>query len=94
MIRMNVGDFAKYKNTGTVGKVLEVMDKPERQWVLLDTYDLYYDAITLELASESDYKVRHLEEQSLDEQLEQVDRLKQQVEESMESISRITASGT
>ena len=73
---------------------MEIMDRPEGQWVLLDTYDLYYDATTLEPASATDYKVKHLEEQSLDQQMEQVDRLKQQIEESMDSINRITASGT
>lgn len=91
---MQIGDFAKYRNTGTVGKVMEIMDKSDGQWVLLDTYNLYYDARTLEPASATDYKVKHLEEQSLDQQMEQVDRLKQQIEDSIESISRITASGT
>jgi hypothetical protein len=91
---MQVGDFAKYRNTGTVGKVMEIMDKPEGRWVLLDTYDLYYDSSTLEPASEADYKVKRFEEQSLDQQMEQVDRLKGQIEDSMEAISRITASGT
>jgi hypothetical protein len=91
---MQIGDFAKYRNTGTVGKVMEIMDRSEGKWVLLDTYDLYYDASTLEPASEAEYKVKHLGEQSLDQQMEQVDRLKQQVEESIENISRITASGT
>jgi hypothetical protein len=91
---MKVGDFAKYRNTGTVGKVMEIRDRPEGQWVLLDTYDLYYDASTLEPALEAEYKVKYLEEQSLDQQMEQVDRLKQQIEDSMETISRITASGT
>ncbi len=91
---MQIGDFAKYRNTGTVGKVMEIMDRPEGQWVLLDTYDLYYDASALEPASEADYKVRRLEERTLDQQMEQVDRLKQQIEESIENISRITASGT
>jgi hypothetical protein len=38
--------------------------------------------------------VKHLEERTLDQQMEQVDRLKGQIEESMENISRITASGT
>jgi hypothetical protein len=94
VIQMQIGDFAKYRNTGTVGKVMEIMDRPEGQWVLLDTYDLYYDASTLEPASEVEYKVKHLEEQSLDQQMEQVDRLKEQIEESMNNISRITASGT
>jgi hypothetical protein len=91
---MQIGDFAKYRNTGTVGKVMDIMEKPEGQWVLLDTYDLYYDINTLEHASEVEYKVKHLEERTLDQQMEQVDRLKGQIEESMENISRITASGT
>lgn len=94
MIQMKVGDFAKYRNTGTVGKVMEIRDRPEGQWVLLDIYDLYYDSSALEPASEVEYKVKHLEERSLDQQMEQVDRLKGQIEESMENISRITASGT
>jgi hypothetical protein len=91
---MQIGEFAKYRNTGTVGKVMDIMDRPEGKWVLLDTYDLYYDASTLEPANEAEYKVKHLEEQSMDQQMEQVDRLKQQIEESIENISRITASGT
>jgi len=91
---MQIGDFAKYRNTGTVGKVMDIMDKPDGQWVLLDTYDLYYDISTLEPASAIDYKVKHLEEQSLDRQMEQVDQLKEQIEESISNISHITASGT
>jgi hypothetical protein len=91
---MQIGDFAKYRNTGTVGKVMDIMDKPEGQWVLLDTYDLYYDSGTLESASGTDYKVKHFEEQSMDRQMEQVDRLKEQIEESISNISHITASGT
>jgi len=90
---MQVGDFAKYRNTGTVGKVMEIRDRPEGQWVLLDTYDLYYDASTLEPASEADYRVRRFEEQSLDQQMEQVDRLKSQIEESASLAgSRVLAS--
>jgi len=50
---MKVGDFAKYRNTGTVGKVVEVVDKADGTWVLLDTYGLYYESSTLDPASES-----------------------------------------
>jgi hypothetical protein len=91
---MKPGDFARYRNTGTVGKVLEVKDGPEGRWVLLDTYGLYYDASYLEPALESEYKVRKLEEASLEEQMEQVDKLKAQIEEAEEAVSRITPSGT
>jgi len=91
---MQPGDFARYRNTGTVGKVLEVVDEPEGQWVLLDTYGLYYESSTLEPAKESDYKVKVLQETSLDQQLENVERLKAQLEEAEKAIARITPSGT
>lgn len=91
---MKVGDFAKYRNTGTVGKVMEVVDGPEGRWVLLDTYGLYYEASYLEPASESEYKVRKLEETSIERQMEQVELLRSQIEEAEKVISRITPSGT
>ena len=49
---MNIGDYARYKNTGTVGKVLEVKQEAGVEWILLDTFNLYYDATTLEPGSE------------------------------------------
>ncbi len=91
---MKPGDFAKYRNTGTVGKVMEVVDRPDGRWVLLDTYGLYYDASYLEPASESEYQERKLEETSLDKQMEQVELLKAQIEEAEKVVSRITPSGT
>ena len=91
---MQPGDFAKYRNTGTVGKVVEIADRPDGRWVLLDTYGLYYDATYLEPASESEYKVRKLEETSLERQLERVEQLRSELEEAEKAINRITPSGT
>ncbi len=91
---MKVGDFAKYRNTGTVGKVVEVVDKADGTWVLLDTYGLYYESSMLDAASESEYKVRSQEETSLESQMEQVNRLREQIEEVQTVISRISPSGT
>ncbi len=91
---MKVGDFAKYRNTGTVGKVVEVVDKADGTWVLLDTYGLYYEASTLDRASESEYKVRPQEETSLESQMENMNRLREQIEEAEKAISRISPSGT
>jgi hypothetical protein len=91
---MQIGDFARYRNTGTVGKIEEVVDRPDGQWVLLDTYGLYYQASTLEPATAADYKVKVLQETSLDQQMEQVEKLKAQLEEAERVISRITPSGT
>jgi hypothetical protein len=91
---MKPGDFAKYRNTGTVGKVVEVVDGPEGPWVLLDTYGLYYDASYLEPALESEYRERKLEETSLEKQMEQVEKLRAQIEEAEQVVSHITPSGT
>jgi len=91
---MKVGDFAKYRNTGTVGKVQEIVEGPEGRWVLLDIYGLYYDAAYLEPPTEAEYKVRKLEETSLESQMEQVERLRAQIEDAEKIISRITPSGT
>ncbi|MGD1060652.1 MAG: DUF2098 family protein [Methanomassiliicoccales archaeon] len=91
---MKVGDFAKYRNTGTVGKVVEVVDNADGTWVLLDTFGLYYESSTLDPAQESEYKVRSQEETSLESQMEQVNRLKEQIEEAEKIVGRITPSGT
>ena len=91
---MKVGDFAKYRNTGTVGKVVEVVDKADGNWVLLDTFGLYYESSTLDPASESEYKTRPQEETSLESQMEQVNRLREQIEEAEKIVSRISPSGT
>jgi len=91
---MEIGDFARYRNTGTVGKVVEIEDRPDGQWILLDTYSLFYESSTLEPAAEADYKVKVLEETSLDRQMEQAERMKAQIEEAESVINRITPSGT
>jgi hypothetical protein len=91
---MKVGDFARYRNTGTVGKVVEIVDKAEGTWVLLDTYGLYYETSALDPATASEYKVRRQEETSLESQLENVERLKEQIEEAEKAISHISPSGT
>lgn len=91
---MKAGDFARYKNTGTVGKVTEVATEGEVTWVQLDTYDLCYDATALEPAEPRDYSKVALKEKSLEESLEQVEKLKETLEEVEKAIGRITPSGT
>lgn len=53
---MQVGDIAKYRVTGTVGKVLEVLVRDGVEWALLDTYNLWYVSSNLDPASASEYK--------------------------------------
>jgi len=43
VIAMKVGDLAKYRNTGSVGKIEDIKEEEGRTWALLDTTNLYYD---------------------------------------------------
>jgi hypothetical protein len=53
---MQVGDYAKYRVTGTVGKVMEMRESEGVEWALLDTYQLWYVTSLLEPASANEYK--------------------------------------
>ncbi len=90
---MQVGDLAKYRNTGTVGKVLDIEQEGEVSWVHLDTSDLYYDMSTLDKAGPDEYRGAAEHERNLKEQLEDVERLREQMQEATEKASRITPSG-
>lgn len=90
---MQVGDLAKYRNTGTVGKVVEIKDEETVTWVLLDTTNLYYDAATLDPARPEEYRETTDREKGLKDQLAEVNRLREQIEEMQESVSKITPSG-
>ncbi|MHC1598589.1 MAG: DUF2098 family protein [Candidatus Methanofastidiosia archaeon] len=46
------GKYARYVNTGTVGKVVEFIEEDGRTYALLDSTDLYYDIDYLEEAEE------------------------------------------
>ena len=48
MTAIEVGMYARYKNTGTVGKVLDIMEEDGITFALLDITDLYYDVTYLE----------------------------------------------
>jgi len=91
---LKVGDYARYRNTGTVGKVMDVTVEGGVTWVLLDTYDLYYDASTLEAARPEQYHEVAFKEKTLEESLEEVERMKESLEEAEKTIGRITPSGT
>jgi len=91
---LKAGDYARYRNTGTVGKVMDVTVEGGVTWVLLDTYDLYYDASTLEPSGPEQYRQVAFKEKTLEESLEEVERLRESLEEAEKTIGRITPSGT
>ncbi len=89
---MNVGDYARYKNTGTVGKVLEVKQEAGIEWILLDTYNLYYDATTVEPGNVEEYKTFSVKERSRGQTVEDIEAMKEEISK-VERYGSITASG-
>ena len=91
---MQKGDFAKYRNTGTIGKVLDVKEDNGATWILLDTTDLYYDMSTIEPATEKEYsEATNMREKTVDDQIQEVERLRDSIKEVEETVRRITPSG-
>jgi Uncharacterized protein conserved in archaea len=88
---MNVGDYVKYINTGTVGKILEIMEDDEGIWAFLDSTELYYKIHFLELTGEitkADAKRRDLEAE-----IEEKIRLREEAVESLQNIESRDAPG-
>lgn len=90
---MIVGDIVKYRNTGTVGKIEDIMVEGKVTWVLLDTSHLYYDATSLDPAASDEYHDAADREKGQREQLEDIERLRQEMAEMAEKVSKITPSG-
>lgn len=90
---MQVGDLAKYRNTGSVGKVEDIMEEEGRTWALLDTTRLYYDVSSLEPARPEEYRKESEGDRDLKDQLREVDRIRDQIADMQEAVSRITPSG-
>jgi len=88
---MQVGEFAKYRVTGTVGKVLEVRERDGVEWALLDTYDLWYVTSLLDPASEDEYKRTSYKERTRKVVLGEMQGL---TEEVVADISTVTPSGS
>ncbi len=87
---MQVGDFAKYRVTGTVGKVLEVRERDGVEWALLDTYSLWYVSSLLDPASADEYKRTSYKERTRTVVLGEMQGLGQEIEA---DISTLTPSG-
>jgi hypothetical protein len=93
VIAMKVGDLAKYRNTGSVGKIEDIKEEEGRTWALLDTTNLYYDVSTLVPAKPEEYRKESTRDRSLEDQLEEVNRLREQIEDIQAKASQITPSG-
>ncbi len=91
---MEVGDYARYVNTGTVGKVEDVTVDEGVSWVLLDVTQLYYDETRLEKASEEEYKPVTIKEKSLEERLQDLEDMRQSMRELEDTYGDISPDGT
>lgn len=91
---MEVGDYAKYVNTGTVGIVHEIREEEGAKWMLLDTTALYYHESTLEPADLSEYEEVSEGEKSLDRNLEDLERMRKSMRDMEDSIGDISPTGT
>jgi len=87
---MQVGEYAKYKITGTVGKVLEVRERDGVEWAMLDTYELWYVTSLLDTASADEYKQTSFKERTRTVSMEDIKSLTEKVEV---DISNITPGG-
>jgi len=90
---MEIGDYARYVNTGTVGIVEDIMEEQGVRWILLDKTQLYYDESVLEPARPEEYR-KVSERKPLERSLEDIRRMKESMEDFGEAVSDITATGT
>jgi len=93
VIAMKVGDLAKYRNTGSVGKIEDIMEEDGRTWALLDTTNLYYDVSSLDPARPEEYRKESVGDRGLKDQLAEIERMREQIEDIQAKASQITPSG-
>jgi len=91
---LEVGDYARYINTGTVGKVEDISVEEGVSWVMLDVTQLYYDETKLEKASEEEYKPVTIREKSLEERLQDLEDMRQSMRELEDTYGDISPDGT
>lgn len=89
---MQIGDIVKYRNTGTVGKIIAERESDGRAWYQLDTTQLFYDSSTLVPAKAEEYRVFD-HEKSLKDKLDEVESLRDEFEDMVKDIADVTPSG-
>jgi hypothetical protein len=87
---MQEGEYAKYRVTGTVGKVVELRERDGVEWAMLDTYELWYVSSLLDPASADEYKRHSFKERTQSLSLDDMQSLTKEV---MADISTLTPSG-
>ncbi len=73
---LEVGSYARYVRTGTVGKVVDVRERDGVRWFKLDSTGLYYREDYLEPVSEEEVKGGARREEDVEELVEKIEELK------------------
>ena len=55
-IEINIGDYVRYVDTGTIGKIIDVKTEDDIEWVKIDKTNLLYRSKLVELLDEKDLK--------------------------------------
>ncbi len=75
---LEVGDYARYVRTGTVGKIVDVKEEGGTRWYKLDSTGLYYREDQLERVDEVKREER---EESVEEFLQKLRELEEAFQE-------------
>ncbi|MDY0266068.1 MAG: DUF2098 domain-containing protein [Methanimicrococcus sp.] len=90
-LEIKIDDYVKYINTGTIGKVTEIMEDEEGVWVFLDSTELYYKVELLELTDE--VVKEEIKRRDLEADIEEKIRIREQAIESLQNIESRDAPG-
>ena len=55
-IEINIDDYVRYVDTGTIGKITDVKTEDDIEWVKIDKTNLWYRSKLVELLDEKDLK--------------------------------------
>lgn len=55
-IEINIDDYVRYVDTGTIGKIIDVKTEDDIEWVKIDKTNLWYRSKLVELLDEKDLK--------------------------------------
>ena len=89
--KIKVGDYVKYINTGTVGKIIEIMEDDEGIWAYLESTELYYKIEFLEFTEE--IPIAEIRRRDLEADIEEKISIRESAVESFQSAESRDAPG-
>jgi len=77
---ISTGAYVKYLGTNTRGKIIEIRSDGTKNWVLLDSTELFYDSNYVEVIKE--------EEKGTDREVQSLEEFKKRLDEKRETLQR------